>query len=472
MNLEEKPAMSSAETPSGASGATMDADAWRRRPAVEAAEAIAAGRLDPVALTEAFLAAAERSERVYPTLLRARALREAAAARDRAAAGTRRSPLDGVPVSWKDLFDVAGARTGAGSKLRPDHVAAADAEAVARGARAGLVALGKTTLTEFAFSGLGYNPVVGTAPNPFDPDRAPGGSSSGAAASVSLGLAAAAVGTDTGGSVRVPSAWQGLVGLKTTIGRVPMDGVAPLSPSLDTIGPMTRTVADAAALYAVLADAPRPDLAGARLAGAAFLAAETVVTDDLDPEIAAAYDAALARLEAAGARVTRAPAPEFAEFERIAAREGTISNTEGWALWGALIEANPGVMFDIVEKRFRTALDIDGVSADRGRLAYRDLMERHLARTAGYDAVLAPTTPGRAPLLRDLTDETRYLAENRRALRNTRIGNFLALSALALPTGVTASGHPASLMLMAPPGAEAKLLRLGAAIEAEAAAPG
>ncbi|MEM9852213.1 MAG: amidase family protein, partial [Pseudomonadota bacterium] len=202
---------------------------------------IGAGRIDPVDLTEAVLdaiASHPMAPRIYARTTPERALAEAKAARDRAKAGTRRGPLDGVPVSWKDLFDTAGCATEAGSKLLAGHVPDADATVVATAAARGLVTLGKTHMSELAFSGLGLNPVTATPPNIHDPDALPGGSSSGAAASVAYGLAPIAMGSDTAGSVRIPAAWNDLVGLKTTHGVLPGAGVAPLCPRFDTAGPI------------------------------------------------------------------------------------------------------------------------------------------------------------------------------------------------------------------------------------------
>ncbi|MEE8202443.1 MAG: amidase, partial [Alphaproteobacteria bacterium] len=231
---------------------------WHEMSALALGAGIDAGRIDPVALTEHFLeriAAADGEHAIYLRTTPERALTEARAARGRAKAGLRRGPLDGVPISWKDLFDSAGVATTAATPLLADRVPDADAAVLARATRAGLVCLGKTNLTEFAFSGLAINPHYGTPANPFDArtPRVPGGSSSGAAVSVARGLAAAGIGSDTGGSVRIPAAWNGLVGLKTTAGLLPLDGVVPLAPSLDTVGPLTRDVADANAVFAVLA---------------------------------------------------------------------------------------------------------------------------------------------------------------------------------------------------------------------------
>lgn len=433
--------------------------------ASEIGRAIGAGAVDPVDLTEHYLERAAASASIYVRLTPERARREAAAARERARMGLRRGPLDGVPISWKDLVDIAGEPTEAGSLLRQGVMATADAPVVARASRAGLVALGKTHLSEFAFSGLGYNPKTATSPNIFDPERVPGGSSSGAAASIAFGLAAAGIGSDTGGSVRVPAAWNGLVGLKTTAGLAPLDGVTPLSPSLDTIGPLTRTVEDAALLYAVLSGRPAPDLRGAETRGLSFIAPEGGLIDDMHDGLRAAFEAQIERLAAAGAAIRRAPIPEFAAALDETARNGGIVNTEGYAVWKDVIEADPDKMFAFIVERFRSGSRYTADQIEHAKLTLLELKRSYLRRTAGADAVLMPTTPNIAPRIADIAeDEARYAAENLAALRHTRLGNLLGLSGLALPAGQTADGHPASLMMLGPPFAEARLLRAGAAL--------
>jgi aspartyl-tRNA(Asn)/glutamyl-tRNA(Gln) amidotransferase subunit A len=439
---------------------------WLWMTAAQMGREIEAGRLDPRALAEAHLDAIAnhpQGERVYARVTPARARAEASAAAERAKVGLRRGPLDGVPISLKDLFDTAGVETEAGSRLLKGRVPTADAPVVARLAAEGLVCLGKTHMSELAFSGLGLNPMTATAPNPFDPDWAPGGSSSGAAASVSLGLAAMGLGSDTGGSVRIPSAWQGLVGLKTTAGLIPLEGVVPLSPTLDTVGPLCRSVEDAALTLSALTGRPAPDLTGAALAGAAFLIPTTVMLDDLDPAQADAFETAVAALAKAGARIERASVPEFEEALAVAARDGAIVNTEGYAVWGEAIEADPDAMFPLIRERFRSGRNFRADQIDRARLMFKRLAGAYLARVAAYDAVLSPTTPNLPPSVAALSaDDDFYVKQNLLALRNTRLGNLFGLSGLTLPTGRPGCG----LLLTGRPHDEGRLLRLGAAIEA------
>ncbi|ETX15705.1 amidase [Roseivivax halodurans JCM 10272] len=290
-------------------------DEWRWTSAADLGRGIAAGRIDPVELFETFLSAIETHElkdRIYARLTPERGRAEAEAARDRARRGARLSDLDGVPVSWKDLFDSAGVGTEAGTRLLEGRVPERDARVLKTASALGLVSLGKTHMSELAFSGLGLNPMTATPPCVNDAGAVSGGSSSGAAASVAFGLAAAAVGSDTGGSVRVPAAWNDLVGLKTTAGRLPLAGVVPLAEKFDTIGPLCRNVEDAALMLAALEGGSPCGLGGmGDLKGRRFGALTTIVMDDLRPEPAAAYAEAVERLRAAGAEVVPVEAPEI-----------------------------------------------------------------------------------------------------------------------------------------------------------------
>jgi aspartyl-tRNA(Asn)/glutamyl-tRNA(Gln) amidotransferase subunit A len=437
-------------------------DKWRNMTAGDLGRAIGRGDIDPQDLTETYLNAIKAhpvGPRIYARLTEARARAEAMAASKRAKAGQRLSPLDGVPVSWKDLFDTAGTATEAGSRLLQGRVPSADAEVLRNATAQGLVCLGKTHMTELAFSGLGLNPMTETPPNVNDPALVPGGSSSGAATSVAFGLAAAAVGSDTGGSVRVPAAWNDLVGLKTTSGRLSLGGVVPLVESFDTVGPLTRTVEDAALMLAALEGGKPADLAGATLGGARLMVLETVAMQDCRPEPLAAFEAALARLQAAGARVERRAVPEVAEMMQIA---GPLFTTEAYAIWRDTIEAAPDKMFAPVRERFRAGGKTNGADfvADWRRL--HQIRKTWAGAVAGYDAVLIPcsaTLPPNAERL--LSDHDYFVTENLLALRNTRIANLLSLCALTLPTGTPSAG----IMLMGQALGEERLLRLGAAAE-------
>ncbi len=436
-------------------------DTWLWMTASDLGRAIGSGEIDARDLTETYLAAIEThpdGSAIYARTMPERARAEAGAAAERARAGLRRGPLDGVPLSWKDLFDSAGVATESGSALLRGRVPDEDAAVLARAARAGAVALGKTHQTELAFSGLGLNPVTSTPPNINDPELAPGGSSSGAATSVAFGLAAGAIGSDTGGSVRVPAAWNDLVGLKTSPGLLSLEGVVPLCPRFDTVGPLCRSVEDASHLLALLGG-PSTDLVGAGLAGCRLLALEDPALEPTRPEPAAAFEAALEGLSRAGARITRAVVPQVGPALALAP---CLFAAEAYAVWGEEIEEQPDLMFAPVRERFRGGAAWSAVEYVRGWRRLDALRLGYLEATADYDAVLLPTTPNLPPNVERLLSDPDYFAtENLLTLRNTRVGNLLGLCALTLPTETPSCG----LLLMAPPRAEQRLLRLGAAVE-------
>ena len=429
--------------------------------AADMGRAIDAGRLDPVALTEAMLdaiAAAPQGADIYARTTPDRARAEAEAAAARARAGTRRGPLDGVPISWKDLYDTAGVATESGSKLLEGRVPERDAQVLQNAAAAGLVCLGKTHQTELAFSGLGVNPVTATPPNRHDPALAPGGSSSGAAASVAFGLAAAGIGSDTGGSVRIPATWNDLVGFKTSHGALPTDGVVPLCARFDSIGPLCRSVEDAALLYAAMAAARPADLEGAGLSGARLLILQSSSLPPVDDAPQAAFEDACARLSAAGAKIETAGIETVAEAMKL----GGIFPAEAYGTWGATIEAAPELMYGPVRKRFEAGKKISGPQFVAEWRRLDALRLEFAAATAAYDAVLLPSVPILPPKVADLLASDEFFTEsNLLALRNTRVGNLMNMNGLTLPTGRPHCG----IMALGPSGSEARMLRLAAAME-------
>ncbi len=435
---------------------------WLKMTAADLGRGIGTGAIDPVALTQLYLDAIRAHplrNRIYARVTEERALAEAKAAHARAKSGFRLSLLDGVPISWKDLFDTKGVETEAGSKLLKGRIPGRDARVLENATAAGLVCLGKTHMSELAFSGLGYNPSTATPPCVNDERAVPGGSSSGAAASVAHDLAAIGIGSDTGGSVRIPSAWNDLVGLKTTSGRLSLEGVVPLALKFDTVGPLCRSVEDAAEMLAALEGAPSADLEGASLDGKRLAVLRTVALDDVREKPMAAFQDAVVKLASAGARVSHFDLPEIEEAMTLTT---CLYTSEAYGLWRDVIEANPDAMYREILERFRLGLNHSGpdyvaawATLEAARVAYD-------RATAGYDAVLLPTAPILPPDLEKLnTDRDYYVTENLLSLRNTRIGNLMGLCALTLPTGVPSCG----LMMMAPPNFEAALLRLGAAAE-------
>ena len=434
---------------------------------------LAAGRTTSRALTERALEAATGSGEAAATFVavHAEAARATADAIDRQrAAGVPMPALAGLPISIKDLFDEAGHVTRAGSAvLRDAAPAETDAPVVARLRAAGAVIVGRTNMTEFAYSGLGLNPHHGTPRNPWDraTGRIPGGSSSGAAVSVTDGMALAAVGTDTGGSVRIPSALCGLTGFKPTARRVPIDGAVPLAPSLDSIGPLAPTVACCARLDAVLAgEAPRPTTP--RPTASLVLALpRTLAFDEVDGPVAAAFDAARRALVDAGARVVEIDVPEFAELAAIN-RQGGFPAIEAWA-WHARLIAERGDGYDPrVAARIRRGSGVaaaDYIELLAARRRWIAAVERRLAE-AGADAFAMPTVPVVAPPIAPLeaSDEA-FGRTNLLILRNPTLVNFLDGCALSLPCHRDGDA-PVGLMLAAPGGHDARLLSIGAGVEA------
>ncbi|MEO9818872.1 MAG: amidase family protein [Paracoccaceae bacterium] len=438
---------------------------WLAMGLADLGRGIEAGDIDPVALTQTYLDAIDTHDvrdKVYSVVTAERAMAEAEAAAHRARIGQRLSLVDGVPISWKDLFDTADIVTEAGSKLLAGRTPKKDALVIQNASASGLVCLGKTHMSELAFSGLGYNPSTATPPCVNDASAVPGGSSSGAGASVAFGLAAGAIGSDTGGSVRIPSAWNDLVGLKTTSGRISLEGVVPLCLEFDTVGPLTRTVEDAAILMAAMEGRKSTDLRGATLKGRRFGLLQSVVLDDLRDAPAAAYENAVDRLRQAGAVFEKVDVPELEGPDGAMALSGPLFPGEAYGLWREIIEAHPEAMYEEILERFRIGLNFSAPDYVAAWARIRAARTAYDQKTAGFDAILAPTAPILPPNLeRLLTDAEYYKTENLLALRNTRVGNLMGLCALTLPTGVPSCG----IMLMGKPNCEEALLRIGAAAQ-------
>ncbi len=408
---------------------------------------------------------------VYTALLDEGALQAARAADAMQAAGVTPPALAGLPVSVKDLYDIEGRTTMAGSVLRAgEPPAAGDAEAVARLRRAGAAITGLTNMTEFAFSGVGINPHHGTPRNPaafaVDPSEAriPGGSSAGAAVSVALGQAVAALGSDTGGSIRIPAALCGLVGFKSTQSRTPLAGAFPLSFTLDTVCAMARNVEDCLLVDAVLAGvplAPRPrPLAGARLA-----LPQAVLLDALEPAVAHAFENALTRLSAAGARIVPVPLPELAEIPRINA-PGGFSAVEAFATHREALRTQRERFDPRVAARIALGESVSAADYIVMQQRRREWIARTAHALAGFDAFVCPTVPIVAPPIAELAagDEAFFKA-NGLLLRNTFVVNFLDGCAFTLPCHAPGS-LPVGLMLAAPAGHDAALAALALAAEA------
>jgi aspartyl-tRNA(Asn)/glutamyl-tRNA(Gln) amidotransferase subunit A len=397
--------------------------------------------------------------------------REALAAADRVDAqrrsGAKLPALAGIPISIKDLFDEANVVTLAGSKvLVGSPPATRDSTVVERLKRVGAVIVGRTNLTEFAYSGLGLNPHYGTPKNAFNRSsgRIPGGSTSGGAISVTDGMVAGAIGTDTGGSIRIPAALNGVVGFKPTARRVPRDGVFPLSLTLDSVGPIAKTVADCALLDHVLAAETASVPSPAQLRGLRFAVPKTVFQNDLSPAVANAFTAALGRLSAAGATITELPMAEFAQAAAVSP-SGALASAEAfswhrrWLKDGA-DKYDPRVLFRIRSGETITAADY----IEMLRLRERFVLTINAA-AAGYDAMLMPTTPDIAPTIAEAgKDDESYFRLNGRMLRNPSIVNLFDGCALSVPCHDPGSA-PVGLMIAGIQNTDRKILGIGLAVE-------
>ena len=407
------------------------------------------------------------AQAVYTALLPEAAMTAATAADAAREAGHRLGALAGLPVTVKDLYDIAGRTTMAGSVLRQGQPAALqDAESVARLKRAGAAITGLTNMTEFAFSAVGINPHQGTPRNPADAGvaRIPGGSSSGAAVSVALGQAVAALGSDTGGSIRVPAALCGLVGFKNTQARTPLAGAFPLSFTLDTVCAMTRCVADCLIVDGVLAGAPLA-VAQRPLAGMRLALPQTLVLDGLQPAVATAFERALQRLSKAGALIVQVPLAELAEVAQMNA-PGGISAIEAYALHREALATQRERFDPRVARRVEPGRGVSAADYIVLLQRRRDWITRTTQRLAGFDALLCPTVPMVAPPIAELVaDDDAFFRANGQLLRNTFLINFLDGCAFSLPCQVPGE-LPVGLMLAAPAGHDAALAGVALAVEA------
>jgi aspartyl-tRNA(Asn)/glutamyl-tRNA(Gln) amidotransferase subunit A len=428
---------------------------------------IARGELSHEAVVAQALegASADAAKHVFTRLYGDAALAAARHADASRAAGVALPALAGLPVTVKDLYDVAGETTMAGSVVCAGEPAAtADAVAVARLRAAGAAIVGKTNMTEFAFSGVGINPHHGTPRNPADAAvaRIPGGSSSGAAVSVALGLAVAGLGSDTGGSIRIPAALCGLVGFKSTQSRVPRTGAFELARSLDTVCAMTRSVADCLLVDAAIADTPlavrRRPLQGLRLA-----VPRTLMFDGIEPAVAQAFDRALRVLSAAGAIVVDIPLAELAEVAQINA-PGGFSPVEASAVHRARIGAQRARFDPRVAARVDLGMSVSAADYIVMQDRRRDWITRVEGTLEGVDALLCPTVPIVAPAIDALAADEAFFKANGLLLRNTFAINFLDGCAFSLPC--QRDGElPVGLMLSSVRGEDARLAAVALAVE-------
>ncbi len=406
-------------------------------------------------------------ERVFTRLYPEAARAAADAADARAKAGVSLGPLDGRIISVKDLFDVAGEPTLAGSIIRRDEPSATeDALVVQRLRQAGAVILGKTAMTEFAFSAVGTNPHYGTPPNAADALRIPGGSSSGAGVSAAEGTSDIAIGSDTGGSVRIPAALNGVVGFKPTARRVPLAGCFPLSSTLDSIGPLARSVADCAAADAVMAGEEFAPLAPLSLAGLRIGIPRGRLLDDLEPAVAEAFQHSLKMLEAAGARLVDHSIDDLVAEMNAATKAGSLAGIEAAEIHAGWLgdpqkaaSVDPHVAGPLIRRLAITAAHYIGLIRKRTELAAR--MDERLQPV---DVLALPTVPMLAPpIAPHLSDDALWNRTDGMLLRNPQVANLFDLTSISLP--MLGKPLPAGLMLFAQNGEDRRLLEIAAAME-------
>jgi aspartyl-tRNA(Asn)/glutamyl-tRNA(Gln) amidotransferase subunit A len=445
-------------------------DNLEKRSAAEVGRLIRLGRLDPVEAAEFFLGRIER-DRDNPSFIlvtRERALKEAAASRERHRAGRAAGPLDGVPIAWKDLVDMTGERTTAGSALYAESPPKEnDAPIVANLAAAGMVALGKTNLSEFAFSALGLNPHFGTPRNPRDPatPRIAGGSSSGAAVAVAGGLAPCAIGSDTGGSIRAPASFCGIVGFKTSEGRIDKHGVFPLSRTLDTIGPMAHTVEDCVLIDMALRGPSSTSVRPLNLTGVEFVVPDKSGIDDVQPEVAANLETTMKRLAAAGAKVKSKSIPSISAMRTLIAGYGSLVAIEAYAEHRAIFDSADAKRMDrrVVARALGGRVsghDVTNVQRCRESLIVA------MAKELKGALLVLPGTPMTAPAIGPLErDDELFRVTNLRAIHYTFLGNLFRMCGLALPSGADAKGLPTGVQFLAPGGDDDRLLSIGLSME-------
>ena len=429
-----------------------------------------AGRTTSRKLVEACLAQiadpAGEGERTFIHVDRAAALAAADAMDALRQAGAAPSAFAGIPVSIKDLFDIRGQVTKAGSRALEDSAPAeSDAPAVARLRAAGFVVIGRTNMVEFAYSGIGTNPHYGTPKSSYKRDvgHVPGGSSSGAAVSVVDGMAHGALGTDTGGSCRIPAAFNGIVGFKPTQARVPLDGAVPLSFTLDSIGPLARTVECCAIMDAVLANEPIRPLVPRPVKGMRLAVPTTIAMDDLDPVVAETFERALKKLEEQGALIERIEVPEFLDIGPMSVKGG-FTAAESYAWHRYLLASKSDVYDPRVSVRIQRGEAISAADYIDLLPARRSMIARTNARIAPYDALVLPTAAITPPTIAAMADDKVFAKANIMALRNCTLINMIDGCAISLP--IHRDGEaPVGLMLAGAGGSDRRIFELAAGME-------
>ena len=440
----------------------MDFENLKNKKIKDVSKLIEKGRICPEELTHFYLekiSSDPRAKDIFTEVFKRSALDTAVESKKRAKAGLRKGALDGIPISVKDLADIEGELTAGGSSLTNKKKAEKNAVFVDDLKSQGVIILGKTHMTELAFSGLGLNPITATPVNPYNTDLVSGGSSSGSAVSVSRNYCLASIGSDTGGSIRIPAAWNNLVGLKTTHNIIDLTGVLKLCPSFDTIGPICKNVDDTNLLFNAMTNSKFQNLRNCKAGKFNFLIIKNMFFEQIDSEINDSFNLAIDKIITSGATVEYKTISEIDSAFEISK---TVFPAEAYGMWGNEIEKNPEKMFAPIRERFRSGRDILAHDYVFSLQKLYELRKSFLQKVKGFDAILAPTSPIKPPNITQLLDDHEFFTErNLLALRNTRIANSLNLCALTLPTETDFSG----LMLMGGPNNEFDLMSISLTIE-------
>ncbi|MDP2647415.1 MAG: amidase [Desulfobacterales bacterium] len=460
----------------------MNKSALHFQTIIDLARNLRSGKLSPVELTEHFLARIQKLNgrlNAFRQVCPGRALKEAKAAERALRAGQDRGVLHGIPYALKDIFDVQGLATAAGARVLEKNIAARDAFTVQQLSRAGMILLGKTHTVQLAYSGIGINHDYGTPHNPWNQTHyIPGGSSSGSAVAVAAGMAPMALGSDTGGSVRIPAALCGVTGLKTTVGRISRAGVYPLSWTMDSVGPLTRSAEDAAQVYNCLQGVdpeddstwnmqPQDGVQGLKngVRGLRLAFAESMFGQDLDAEVAQAVRQCGQVFENMGAQVERIEFPEARAVWQLN-RQGLIIAAEAYANHKELVDSQFDRLDPVVALRIRKGKDFSASEYLENALEWRRLRKNIHDSLRNIDGLLVPTTSiaARPVSVIDQSMET-YFQYNLTYLRNTSVGNMLNLCGLSVPCGFTRQGLPVGLLIYGKPFQEDRVLQAGYAFQ-------
>ena len=440
----------------------MDLENLKIKKIEDVSKLLEKGQLCPEELTRFYLDkiySDSRSKNVFTSVLKKSALESAKESKKRAKLGLRKGVLDGIPISVKDLADIEGEFTRGGSSLTNKKKAKNNAVFIDELQSQGVIILGKTHMTELAFSGLGLNTITATPANPFNEELVSGGSSSGSAVSVSRNYCIGSIGSDTGGSVRIPAAWNNLVGLKTTHNLIDLTGVLKLCPSFDTLGPICKNVDDTHLLFHAMKKGKFQKLKKYQASDFKFLIIKNMFFDNIDSEINDSFNSAIERIIKNGAEVEY---KSISEIDNALEISKIVFPAEAYGMWQQEIEKSPEKMFAPIRERFRSGQHI---LAHDYVFSLQQLFEFRMSfikKIMGFDAILAPTSPIKPPRITKLIDDHDLFTEkNLLALRNTRIANSLNLCALTLPTETDFSG----LMIMGPPNNELDLMSIGLTIE-------